>query len=441
MEAFDPAQALLRYEAELVAAGSAAEAAFVAVNRLSGILPFRLAVLLRPDAVRHASVAAVSHLYEVDENSPFAQWLGRLARHAGDEPSTGLTAAMLPPDLAQDWGEWLPEHAVLVRLTSPSGPLLGWLLVAFDEAPDDAANALLQLAARSVTLVLAAWHGRRWLGAGQLRKALRPRVLAVVGALMALLALVPVRMSALGPAEVTPLQPASVTAPTEGVLARFHVAPNTMVKKGDVVASMDDTVLRNRHAVALKGLEIARAELARAGSKAFGDDQSRSELLTLRARAEEKLAEVAYTEDLLARIQLRAPASGLVIYSSPDEWIGRSLVTGEKVASVADPARVGLTLHLAADDAIDIAPGAEVRFFQNVAPLSALQARLTHAGYEAEQTVDAGLAYVLKAELAPGTEPPRLGLRGTAKVYGEEVPLGYYLLRRPFASLRRLLGV
>lgn len=441
MEAIDPAQALLRYEAELVAAGSAAEAAFVAVNRLGSILPFRLAVLLQPDPVRHARVTSVSHLYEVDENAPFAQWLGRLARHAGAHDMAVLSAAVLPPDLAADWGEWLPEHAVLCRLSTPAGTLLGWLLVAFDEAPGEAGQALLQLAARQVTLVLGAWQGRRWFSFGHLRRVFTRKVqLATAAALVAVL-FVPVRLSSLSPAEVTPLVPASIAAPTEGVLARFHVPPNTLVKAGDVVASMDDTVLRNRHAVALKSLEIARAELARAGSKAFGDDQSRAELLTLKARVDEKQAEVSYTEDLLGRIQLRAPAAGLVIYSSPDEWVGRTLVTGERVATVADPARVGLTVHVPADDAIAVARGAEVRFFQNVAPLSTLDAQLTEVGYEAEQTVDAGLAYVLRAEFLPGTQPPRLGVRGTAKVHGETVSLGYYLARRPLASLRRMVGL
>jgi hypothetical protein len=108
---------------------------------------------------------------------------------------------------------------------------------------------------------------------------------------------------------------------------------------------------------------------------------------------------------------------------------------------VADPTRAGLTIHMAAEDAITLEPGAEVRFFQNVAPLSALDARLTEIGYEAEQTVDAGLAFTLRAQFAAETELPRLGLRGTAKVYGEKVPLGYYLLRRPLGSLRRLVGL
>jgi multidrug efflux pump subunit AcrA (membrane-fusion protein) len=441
MDAFDPGQALLRYESELLAAASPAEVGFTAVNRLGAFLPYRLAVLLEPDPVRHARVVAVSHLHEVDENAPFAQWLARLVRATPADAAGPLTAASVPPDLAADWAEWLPEQAMVCRLAAPSGVLLGWMVVGFEQSMDPGGVALLQLAARKVGLVLAAWRGRRSLAGWLQRPRVGRKLLAGVVAGAIALMFLPVRLTALAPAEVTPLQPASVTAPVEGVLARFHVAPNTVVKKGDLVASMDDTVLRNRHAVALKGLEIARAEYARAGSKAFGDDQSRTELLTLKARIDEKQAEVAYNEELLARIQLRAPAAGLVIYADPDEWIGRTVATGERIATVADPSRVGLTVHLPPADAVPLDVGAEVRFFQNVAPLSSLDGKLTQVSYEAENTVDAGLAYVLKAEFARGSEAPRLGLRGTAKLHGEEVLLGYYLLRRPIGSLRRLLGV
>src|SRR3954467_14577772 len=112
MEAFDPGQALLRYESELLAASSSAEAGFIAVNRLAGFLPYRLAVLLKPDPVRHARLAAVSHLHEVDDDAPFAQWLARLVRSTGEAEVSVLTAATVPADLAPDWAEWLPEQAV-----------------------------------------------------------------------------------------------------------------------------------------------------------------------------------------------------------------------------------------------------------------------------------------------------------------------------------------
>jgi multidrug resistance efflux pump len=440
MEVNDPAQALIRYEAELVAATSAAEACFVAVNRLGAVMPYRLAVLLHPDPIRGARVGAVSHLSDVDDNAPFAQWLGRLVKLCGQEPVTVLTHAAAPAELAGDWAEWLPEHAVLCRLASPSGAELGWILAAFDSELDERGTTLLQLACRQVALVLAAWRGRGW--KLKWRQGKRRKWIPVAAAVAVIvLLLIPVRISALAPSEVTPVKPASISAPLDGVLAKFNVAPNTLVKTGDVVATIDDTVMRNRYAMSQKGLEVARAEFARAGSKSFADDQSRSELLTLKARIDERLADVAYTEEMLGRIQLRAPVDGLVIYSSPDEWVGRPLVTGERIATVANPARAALTLHLPADDAIDVEVGAEVRFYQNVSPLDSLAAAVTEVGYETQTTVDAGLAYVLRAEFPEGTQPPRLGLRGTAKIYGHFVPLGYYLLRRPFGSMRRMLGL
>ncbi|MNL84264.1 hypothetical protein D3C87_2121830 [compost metagenome] len=41
----------------------------------------------------------------------------------------------------------------------------------------------------------------------------------------------------------------------------------------------------------------------------------------------------------------------------------------------------------------------------------------------------------------PTAAPERLGLRGTARVYGEPVSLFYYLMRRPITALRQWTGV
>ena len=50
------------------------------------------------------------------------------------------------------------------------------------------------------------------------------------------------------------------------------------------------------------------------------------------------------------------------------------------------------------------------------------------------------LAYRLKARLT-GEELPRIGLKGTARIYGEPVPLAYAVFRRPFAALRQWAGL
>ena len=92
----------------------------------------------------------------------------------------------------------------------------------FVQSRDLRTGVQVRLAARRVSLVLGAWEGRGWLA--RWKRAPRPSrkvVAAVIGAL-ALLMLLPVRLSALAPAEVTPLKPASIAAPVERVLGRFH---------------------------------------------------------------------------------------------------------------------------------------------------------------------------------------------------------------------------
>ncbi|HCP03708.1 MAG TPA: hypothetical protein DIT61_09365, partial [Pseudomonas sp.] len=65
------------------------------------------------------------------------------------------------------------------------------------------------------------------------------------------------------------------------------------------------------------------------------------------------------------------------------------------------------------------------------------------SGYEPQTTPDQQLAYRLIAQLSESerqAEPPRVGLRGTAKVYGEKVSIFFYLFRRPITSVRQWLG-
>ena len=79
--------------------------------------------------------------------------------------------------------------------------------------------------------------------------------------------------------------------------------------------------------------------------------------------------------------------------------------------------------------------------YLNVAPLSSIAATIHQTSYEPLPTAEGNAAYVLKATLDDARTPPRLGLKGTAKLIAEPVPLAYYLLRKPIAWLRRASGL
>jgi len=108
---------------------------------------------------------------------------------------------------------------------------------------------------------------------------------------------------------------------------------------------------------------------------------------------------------------------------------------------IADPSLIDVTIYLPPDDAVELEAGAPVNLLLHVDPLSPLEAKIERSSYEATLAPDGTLAYVIRAQLAQGQGLPRIGLRGTAKIYAGRVTLAYYLLRKPLAFMRRSLGI
>jgi hypothetical protein len=224
-------------------------------------------------------------------------------------------------------------------------------------------------------------------------------------------------------------------------VARFFVAPNQAVAAGAPLFALDDTGARNRNAVAVKSRDVAEAEYLRTTQKSFSDGDSKAELSSLQARLEEKTAEAKYVQDLFERIQVNAPDAGIAIFSDPNDWLGRPVQTGERIVLLADPTRVQIAIDLPVEDALNMEIGATVKLYLNVAPLGAVDGRLAQSSYEPALTAEGVVAYQLKADLAAGEAVPRIGLKGTAKIYGNWAPLVYHVLRKPLAVLRRTVGI
>ncbi|MNP67520.1 hypothetical protein D3C76_1633630 [compost metagenome] len=106
---------------------------------------------------------------------------------------------------------------------------------------------------------------------------------------------------------------------------------------------------------------------------------------------------------------------------------------------IADPAQAELRVELPVADAIGLENGAEVALFLDSDPLHRHSATLERSAYQAQSTAAGQLAYRLDA--AFDGAPPRIGLRGTAKLFGDRAPLALYLLRRPLAALRQAVGL
>lgn len=413
-------------------AASPLELAFIAVNESVTLVPYRQAVLWE----RGRGVTAVSGLPAPEANAPFTLWLERVCRTLGQ---SGQVGAVDPHLLAEresaQWSEWLPPHGFWLPLTRADAALL----LAREEDWREDEVALLAELGHAYGHALAALRRPSLWSEWKARIQSRRRIVLAVVASVVVVALFPVPLTVLAPAEVVASDPAVIRAPLDGVVSRLDVVPNQRVLAGQLLFELDDTTLRGKVEVAEKSLVAAEAELRQVSQQAVFDPAAKPKLATLIGRREQQAAELEYLRGLLERIRIKAPSDGIAILDDPSEWIGRPISVGEKVMAVAGETDTEIEAWLAPSDVISLNEGAAVTVFLNVAPLSPVSARLTRVAYEASVRPDSSLAYRVRARVE-GSERPRLGLRGTARLSGERVSLIYWLLRRPIGAMRTWVG-
>jgi hypothetical protein len=107
---------------------------------------------------------------------------------------------------------------------------------------------------------------------------------------------------------------------------------------------------------------------------------------------------------------------------------------------LAEPGEVELEFWIAVGDGVPLPYNARVTMFLNVYPEQAHRGNVRFVNYQAEVSPDGILGYRGRAEFITNDEL-RIGWRGTAKIYGDDVTLFYYLFRRPLSVLRQWVGI
>ncbi|WP_277372956.1 HlyD family efflux transporter periplasmic adaptor subunit [Pseudomonas sp. AA-38] len=414
-------------------AANTEQLAFAMVNDGQALFGFRHAALLIAGKVQ-----ALTGISVVEAHSPFVAFVERATSALRDQERLdeghNVDPAQMDEQTRLDMNELSTPHAYWLPLKNRSGETFGGLWLAREQPFNDAEQSLLtQLAGSYAHAWLALQPRQPW------RLRWPRRKLLAVAAALCLLLLIPVRQSVLAPAEVVPLGGRVVAAPLDGVIAEFLVKPNQQVAAGDVLVRFDATSLKAQADVAERTLGVAEAELKANSQRAFADAESSARLDLLAARVEQKRAERDYAQQLLARSEVRAERAGIAVFADAERLTGKPVQTGERLMQIADPNQAELRIELPVGDAIALQPGAEVALFLDSDPLHRHAARLERAAYEAQSTAAGQLAYRLDAAFVEA--PPRIGLRGTAKLFGDRAPLAYYLLRRPLATLRQSLGL
>jgi hypothetical protein len=444
--ALSPWSVIASLAAKARSADSIQALCFGIVNDSFALLPYRSALLLAVSGSRVRLIHA-SGLSSVDRKSPYSSWVeqvvGELLPRLAER--SRFKVEDLPASMQEAWREYWPQTAHLHRLCAHDGSVTGVVIYLSEvEWPAVADTMLATLhQVQGAALENLRLRSRRWRrllrgSDGRITTGVKVAAVLVIATVAALF--IPIRQFVIAPAEIISLDSIAVTSPVEGIIAALAVRPNEAVKQGEVLVRLDDTALRNRLESARQALEVARAEFLAGAHRSMLAGERGTEVGVLRGRIQERLAEVAFLQEQLGLLELRAPRDGIAVYGQVNDLIGKPVSPGQKVMELADPSRIGAQVWVPVADAINLKEGERFNLMLYADPLTPRAAAIEQASYQAVKSPDGVAAYRVRATLE-AQDASRLGLRGNAKIDGEPVALGYFLFRRPIVVIRQWLGL
>ena len=248
-------------------------------------------------------------------------------------------------------------------------------------------------------------------------------------------------MTSTAPVEVVAKNPFLITSPFDGVVKKIIANNNDQTKPGDLLVLLEDIDLSNEFNLAKQSLQVAEKELLRTRQSSFTDNEQKSRLAELVAQVDLKRVELKSAERKLKNSKIYSEKKGVVIVDRKSDWQGKPVAVGEKILTIADPNNIEFLIWLPVKDSIVINQDANTNIFLDINPMSSYKGNIIRSTYEPELSPEEVLSYKLISSFKGNRDTPRIGLRGTAKVYGNRTILFYYLFRKPITFIRQLIGI
>jgi len=272
-------------------------------------------------------------------------------------------------------------------------------------------------------------------------KPLKKPVYAVLAALFLLSFIIQVPLRIVAPCEVIPINPILITSPLQGIIETIDIEPGQHVKKGDTLFEYDKKVPLDDLQVVVKQVNVIQAEIQRALGLSRKDPNSRAELGVLQQRLIKERKNLEAAQYKASKLVVTSPIDGVAIIQDPDEWRGNPVQVGEKVMMISDPDQNKVRIWIPEEDNVDLKPGSDVRVILNIHPNTTYHAILNYVALSVTMSESNIPSFLAEADWKKGNPSGvTLGLKGTAILYGENVSVFYWVLRKPWTYLRRSVG-
>ncbi|MFK7840319.1 MAG: efflux RND transporter periplasmic adaptor subunit [Bdellovibrionales bacterium] len=422
------------------------ELRYISVNEVHNLVPYDQAVLWEVQG-NNPVITALSGVAETDEHGEYIGVLKTLQTQLLKNTKTKLTLYAANDfednDLKTLWKKHLPDHVIIGHITNQNDQKIGMIMLARKLPWSENETPLFEKIIDSLSVEFAFKQKQDTTFLTRLRKFKTSKTRFIIFALLLIILAFPFRTSVLAPAEIIATKPELIRAPIDGVIQEIHVRPNDKVQKDQLLITFDQAALKAQIDVSKNSLNVAEAELRQVSQEAMNSSKAASRLSVLKGKVAQEKTNLQYYQDLLERSTLKAPREGTIIFEDVFDWLGRPVTIGERIMLIANANETELEIRLPVHEAIDLKTNTDVLFFSNAMPDKPLRASLSFQSYRANEDSQNTISYRLKANWNDNSENKmkRLGLKGTAKLYGERRPLMWQIVRKPVIAIRKFAGL
>jgi RND family efflux transporter MFP subunit len=258
-----------------------------------------------------------------------------------------------------------------------------------------------------------------------LEKGRQRMAVALAGAVLIFLVVVPWPMRVDGSAVVAPARRANVQPEVEGVVRRVYVREGDAVKSGTILADLEDWEYSSAFAAAQAKYGTAMAEMNRALAANDGTEAGQQRL-----QAEFWATEVERSRQRLERTRLRAPIEGVVATPHVENFVGRHLGPGDSFAEVIDASHATVDIAIEERDVALLEAGTSASVKLDGFPTTTFRGKVVVVSPKGEAQEERRQFYA-RVDVANPQGVIRPGMEGRGKVFVGWRQSGYVLLRRP----------
>lgn len=421
---------------------------FILLNDTLHVLPYDLAILWRITPNHKPEMLGVSGQSTYTTNSETVNRWTVLLSSLHDLKKTKQFTSEDFPTLQQDW-ELAHKKAEASILWLPfvvhENEIIGfWFEKWNDPTGLNFAPDRLKIVEEYVVPAYAAAWGKfhthmTWRKLRDFFNAKRLSYLTIGLIALSLLIRIPLRVVA--PCEVVAKDPYIITAPLEGIIAHINIKPGQPVKIGDSLYDYDPRIPLQELRIAEKQVEVTQSEINRSVAAGIEEYKPLTELASLNVKLQKARLDLEYAKARAEELAGKSPKEGVALIDNPDEWQGRPVKVGERIMIISDPTQTKVRMWIPEADNIQIDMTKPVRVYLNPSPEKSYYVKLNFIAHEAQLSEKQVASFMAEGDWVTPPTDIRLGVKGSAVLYGERVSFLYYIFRKPLNTVRNFVGV